>query len=434
MKQLISPTFRSRWNPTHIIVGLSFSVATLLFNGGIEANVNKDSKNFSKRFQLIRGQDGKLLAIRDRTLPMNFRIAPYLKMIQEDLISEQKLMKDLSLSSYEDHVLKNLEDLPLQTTENLASPKTQKEKLDQYVISSMLQLQKIDVENVFGNSTIKEIASIYENKMSDVLLKLDPTIIAVPSDPTHFYKKNVTYQVVKWGLDFAKKRLSSIPYLNTISYVMVQVEKLVTERRNFHQNMLLHYLEIFSPEELGLTKEEVDLVWSSIYESRIPWIGFLESDFAKNNWKKYGINKFYQNFRLGSDTLRTYGKIYTSMDERMNYAFSKVSVNNEVLAINLFDKEGAFTNRPAVAYNFSKPMEVKRKRIILSLAELGLSFLPINGNIKDQVSGFIKSYYEKQRITEGSLFGYLESMDLEADQKIFVKQYGNPFETALILE
>jgi hypothetical protein len=233
---------------------------------------------------------------------------------------------------------------------------------------------------------------------------------------------------VNWALDFARKRLSSVPILNTVSYVVVQVEKLIIERRHFHQNMLLHYLENFKEEELGLSHDEVNLVWSSIYESRIDWYAFWESNAAKNNWSKYGVNHFYANFRMGTANLNNAASIYSEVSERMNYGFQKVTYNNEKVIVNLFDKESMLQNRPAVAYNYDRPTQVARKRVVLSLAQLGLSFVPMSSMIKDNVANFIKSFYEKQKISEGALYGYFESNEDSYGLAQVRSQYLNPFD------
>lgn len=392
----------------------------------------ENASNFQKRFKIIRDQNGQLLGVKDRTIPVKFQVSPYVAMVVEQIKAEKALIEQSGLTgkSYDEEVMNVLNaENPEMLTQNL-----ELERQQRIVVASLKQVGKLDVEGIFQNSMMKEVVSLYENKMSDVLIKLDPTMLAVTNDSSYFYKRNVTYQVVKWGLDFARKRLSTIPMLNTASYVMVQVEKLITERRAFHQNMLLHYLEMFKPEELGLTKTEVDLIWSSIYESRIVWWNYFESDAARSTWAKYGINKFYQNFRLASATLRDHSGTYSSLDERMNYAFQKVTLNNEKVAINLFDKEGMFFNTPAVAYNFDRPTVVARKRVLLNLAQLGLSFVPLSAYLKDTATNFIKSFYEKQRLTEGALFGYLESMGQKDHQEKLVEQYMNPFEVNLILE
>ena len=161
------------------------------------------------------------------------------------LKAEQSLMSEQNLANgeYEANVRSVLdEDRELL----LAQGYTQAEydRYVQTVVDSLKQLAVVNVDGVFTNPAFNEVVSKFEGKMTDAILLLDPTILSNVQDPTFFYKRNVTYKAVSWALDFARKRLSNIPMLNTASYVVVQVEKLITERRNFHQNMLLHYLEL----------------------------------------------------------------------------------------------------------------------------------------------------------------------------------------------
>jgi hypothetical protein len=108
-----------------------------------------------------------------------------------------------------------------------------------------------------------------------------------------------------------------------------------------------------------------------------------------------------------------------------------VDLNGEKVIINLFDNEGVFHNRPAVAFNYSKPTQIVRKRVMLSLAELGISFVPVSDFIKSTVTNFIKSYYENQRLTEGALYGHFESLQDAQGMNQIKLQYLNPFDTEL---
>jgi hypothetical protein len=197
--------------------------------------------------------------------------------------------------------------------------------------------------------------------------------------------------------------------------------------------MLLHYLENFNEEELGLTHNEVNLIWSSIYESRIEWYNYWESKSAKANWDKYGINNFYANYRFANQNLHKSENLYSEINQRLNFAFQEVVLNNDKVIVNLFDNEGMFKKYPAIAMNLSKPSQVPRMRVMLSIAELGLSFVPISVTIKDAAANFMKSFYSKQKITEGALFGYYESEGNQVGMKNIAKQYMNPFEIALKL-
>lgn len=389
----------------------------------------KSADAFHKRFQVIRSDDGKLVGIRDRTLPVKFSVAPYISMVKAQLKNEQGLMSQENLANgeYEASVRSLLEE----DREMLIASGYSTAEYDRYVqtiVDSLKKLAVLNVDGVFTNPAFNDVVSKYEGKLTEAILLLDPTILANVNDSTFFYKRNVTYKAVSWALDFARKRLSNIPLLNTASYVVVQVEKLITERRNFHQNMLLHYLENFDEKELGLTHDEVNMIWSSIYESRIPWFAFWESSAAKSNWMKYGVNNFYANFRAGTAKIQKAGPLYSEVNERMNYAFQKVTYNNEKVIVNLFDNESVLQSRPAVAYNFDRPTQIARKRTMLTLAQLGLSFVPMNATIKDYAGEFIKSFYSNQKITEGALYGYFESMGEDSGMRQIKAQYLNPFD------
>ena len=387
----------------------------------------KSSEAFTKRFQIIRSAEGKLIGIRDRTLSVKFSVAPYVQLIRSQLLKEQELMSSNKLLSGEyDSEIKRVfeEDMDLDFTGNQASYNENVK----VVVDSLKQLAVLNVNGVFTNKIFQDVVEKFQGKMTDAILLLDPTMVANVNDPTFFYKRNVTYKVVNWALDFARKRLSNIPILNTVSYVIVQVEKLITERRMFHQNMLLHYLERFDEKELGLTHDEVNLIWSSIYESRIQWFAFWESNNAKTNWSKFGINNFYQNYRMGTSSLIKSQNLYSQLGERTNFSFNKVTYNNEKVIVNLFDRESLLQNRPAVAYNYDRPTQVVRKRVLLTLAQLGLSFVPLSPIIKDNVGLFMKSFYEQQKITEGALYGYFESNGDTKGQNQIRAQYLNPFD------
>ncbi len=405
-----------------VVIGL-----LCLFTMNLQPAHAKSADAFFKRFQIVRSADGKLIGVRDRTLPVSFTVAPYVKQIRAQLLEEQALMSNDNLASgrYESDIKNILEE---GMDYDLAGNQGAYDQNVGVVVDSLKKLAVLDIDYVFSHDLFKDVVNHYQGKMTDAIMLLDPTMIANVNDSTYFYKKNVTYKAVTWGLDFARKRMTSIPMLNTVSYVIVEVERLIKERRQFHQNMLLHYLENFREEELGLTHEEVNLIWSSIYESRIPWFAFWESKNAVRNWDRYGVNNFYLNYRAASANLRNAQRMYSQVDERMNFAFQKVTYNNEKVIVNLFDKEGSFQNRPAIAFNLDRPTQVARKRVILNLAGLGLSFVPLSSIIKNNVDAFIKSFYEPQRITEGALYGYFESNDDSNGKSQIVAQYLNPFD------
>jgi hypothetical protein len=380
---------------------------------------------FDKRFKIVRNDAGEVVTIKEPTLFTKFSIRPYIQHIKDSLKMEQALMKQKGDydASVEELLAPDFMEKGDKSSENIA-----------YVVKSMRQIETLDIDGIFNSPEFKEVIGAYEKKLSDAISYIDPTLIAKPDNTRFFYKRHVTYQAVKWALDFAKKRLSTVPLLNTASYVLVEVERMVRERRLYHQNMLLHYLEMYPESELGLTKSEADRVFSSIYEAQIPWFAKWESDAANANWRKYGTDKFYTGFRGATTRLRSQRYRYSSMDKRLNYAFQEVVDNGEDQIVNLIDNEAMFWNKPAVAYVVNNPNKVARKRMILQLAGLGVSFLPLPNFIKDLASKYMKSHYEKQKITEGALFAHFEIQGNREMLQDLKKQYMNPFDQSLILE
>lgn len=393
------------------------TVAVMLLSLTAHASLER----FQSRFEMVR-QDGNLVAVRDRSIKLNFSIMTYLKYIKEELIKEQSLMNGVD-SDYES----NLENLFSDMDELQAIDSATGDKKVKHIVNSMTSLSKMDFEAIFSNPAFVEVFTAMEGKLKDTLFYIDPALVAKPDNASFYYKRNVTYKIVSWALNYASKKLSSIPLLNTASYAITQIEKMMSTRRMYQQNLLLYYLETYSHEELGLTKEEADRVFSSIYESRIDWIAFWESADAKLDWLNWGGNKFYQNFRTATNRLRNFKDQYEGMGERLNFSFQEVTFKGERVIVNLVDAQNMLDSRPAIAYSFDNPKKIMRQRAVLTLARLGLSFVTLPAIVKDYMHDYIKSYYEKQQITEGTLLGYFESHGLMDDYSKLNRQFINAY-------
>lgn len=380
---------------------------------------------FKKRFEFVRNDAGEVQLVRDSSIKMKFSIRPYLQFIKESLIQEQALMKQKA--DYDGAVRELFTDV---NNESLLGYQGAKGNGDaQIIVDSLRTLEGVDFEKVFSDSKFQEVMGQYESKLSAALLKLDPTVMANLVDQDFFYQKRLTYQVLNWGLNFAKKRLSQLPILNTASYVLVRVEELVRNRRLYHQNMLLHYLEKVPSSELGLKEIEVNHIMSSIYESRIAWFAFWESRGAKANWDKFGVNKFFTEMRFSNNRFRRLGPTFDGIGRRLNYAFQEVTQEGENVILNLYSTKNMFSSDLDVAYNLDQPKKVLRKRMVIQLAELGLSFVPLPSFIKGIAEDYMQSMYKEQSLIEGALYGHFEaSQDTEMMNRLKI-QVLNPFET-----
>lgn len=391
----------------------------------LSSSVYSASEAFHQRFEFVRDADGQLLEVRDRTISARFSTRDFISQLRSLIVQEQELMAMKHDYFYE------VEDLFAE--EMMAQGDYSSENLS-LLIRSLERLQELDVDAVFDNSEFHFVLTHFETRMTKFLSRLNPNVLARLDDPTFFYVNQVSYQVVTWGLDLARRLMSNVPVLNTVSYVIKQAEQLFVERRIFHQNILLHYLQEHE-DELDLTTEEVNHIFSSIYESRIAWFAFWESRHARENWDRYGIDRFYAQVRSANSRLRNNRHRYRQQTERYNYAFQEViTVDGDHLVVNLFDRENMFASRPATAINLDRPQRVARQRVLLQLGELGVSFLPIPSFTKSMATSYFQSFYKQQKVTEGALFGYFESRQDRAGKELIISQYLNPFDQLLIID
>jgi hypothetical protein len=131
---------------------------------------------------------------------------------------------------------------------------------------------------------------------------------------------------------------------------------------------------------------------------------------------------------LATQRLQQNRRNYDALGKRLDYAFQEATLKGQRVILNLFDTQNMFSSQQAIAYYFEKPNKVKQTRQLLQLGQLGLSFISLPQFIKDLANSFMKSYYEKQRLTEGALVGYFESINDVPMQRQFIRQNVNPFE------
>lgn len=385
---------------------------------------SQDLSHFKKRFEFVRNEEGKLTTVKDRSITMKFSIRPYLEFIKESLQQEQALMK--RKGDYDQAI----KDLFGPNQENFIGYGNNKsDGQSQIIVDSLRAIESVDFDKVFADPKFQDVMSKFEFKLRDALNMLDPTVLAHADNPRFFYQKRVTYQVLTWALNFAKKRLSQIPVLNTASYVLVRVEELVRQRRMFHQNMLLHYIEQVPESDLGITHEEANHIMSSIYESRIAWFAFWESNAAVANWDKFGVNKFFTDIRFNNNRFRRMDTTFDQVGKRLNYAFQEVDYKGEAVIANLFHTDHMFTQNLSIGFNYDNPGKVMRKRLVVQLAELGLSFVSLPSFIKGIAENFMQSFYKEQVLTEGALYGHFEMYNQNDALRTLKLQILNPFET-----
>jgi hypothetical protein len=397
-----------------LILGLSLQAA---FGTSPEQSMD----GFNKRFKIVKNDQGEVTAVKMKFLS-KFSISPYLVQIKNDLKEEiariqnaDKSETSAELDAFVDYMVANSD----KSDEAYENAKVVRESLE--------NLPLIDVDKAFADIQQHNVLKAFEFDLKKALKMLDLSIVADPTDARYFYRKTVTYEVVTRALNFAKKRFGNIPVLNLASFVIVKVHDLVIEQRQFHQNMLLHYLQNFET-KLGMSESDVNKVFSSVYESRIGVTGYGESNRAANNWEMYGLDKFFAVVRVGNNKVRQAGMNGTmSNPVRYNFGFVEAVEDGERVVKNLMNNQHMLSSKMGTAYYYSKPNKVKRFRSLLNLGQVGLGFLPIPGWIKSLVENFAESFYVEQKRNEGALVGFFESTGNTFMMKQIARQNINPY-------
>ena len=387
--------------------------------------VASNYKGFDARFGLVKNEEGKVIAIRLKKAVTKFTIRPFIDQIKSDLMHEQNSFAQKSLAQKEQQIDDMLFSMGLNPYDKNSSGEDEARRIKE----SLLNLPNIDVDAAFNEMASNGFWEEFERKLKEAIMYIDPSILTYHNDARFFYKKNVTYAVVTWALGEAQKRFSNIPLLNIASFVIVRVHDMMLEQRIFHHNMLLHYFETVKENELGMTKEEVDLAVSSIYEYKIQTSNFGESNRAARDWMNYGMNNFYMMVRSGNSRVREwndplFGGRFTNI-KKIDFAFAEVSEKESKKIYHLHVNAHQYSSKPALAFDYSQPNRVKRNRALLNLAGVGLGFIQLPGWVKSNVQTFIKSLYVEQVRMEGALVGFFEMNGNQAMQKNIYGQRAN---------
>lgn len=364
---------------------------------------------FNRRFTLVKNDEGKITTIKLKKAVTQFTLRPFLEQIKSDLMMEQNTLKGMNASEREAEIDAMLADMGLDPYAKDGQGAEEARKVKE----SLLAIDSINVEATFFELDKKDFWKEFEAKLNEAFKFIDPTILANLEDPRFFYKRNVTYTVINWALNEAKKRFSNIPVLNIASFVIVRVHDMMLEQRYFHHNMLLHYFETIPETKLGMSKEDVDRTVSSIYEYRISATNLPESNRAARDWLNYGMNIFYQSVRAGNTRMTSWQGPLSTMNfkdvKKINFAFAEVMNGDAKMIYHLHTNAHMFSKKPALGYDYSQPNKVKRQRALLNLASVALGFVKIPDWIKGNVENFIKSAYVEQVRLEGALVGHFES-------------------------
>ncbi len=390
-------------------------------------------ENLEKRFRFVRTQSGELIAVRAPWLSNRMSVRPFIEQVKRDLFNEQQIFASYAAKGQTFDYRQQLRAELAQLEDVFESQKSGKVGLNFQQIMDYLENAIANLSVVDGQGAVDEVAA--EGLLEEYALEMERNwthfqldIVARLDDARFFYRRASTHKILDWALGQAARRFSSLPLLNTISYILKQVHRLTLEQRAFAQNMLLYYLDRYQPAELGLSTEEYGHILSSIYESRISWFNYIESNRAAENWLRYGSNHYYAVLRGASGKLNNYVQRHSVQEAtRLNFAFARVQSEENDLAINLINNVHSYTANPAVAFDFNRPHRIRNLRRLIRLGQLGLSFLPIPNWIKSNVDSFASSTYQPHVLTEGALVGWFEDQGDEQMVQLLMNQIANPF-------
>lgn len=390
----------------------------VIMSFAFSAMADSSLENYDKKFKLIRNSDGVLTHVQMSNVSSSFTLKPFVDQIKNDLKREISLLRSKSTQAELDELMAHLSQSDFKSKEHSESVEA--------VDKSFKKIVNIDIEKYFQKLFKNDVLKNYELELKEALNNYSLVNIAATQDPRYFYKRAVTYEVVTKALEYAKKKFSSVPVLNIASFVIVRVHDLLLEQRLYHQNMLLHYLDSVDQSYLGMTVEEANLVFSSIYESRISALNYRESNLAKKTWDRYGLNKFYQLVRMNNNKLRR-NSSFDQIISRYNFSFVEVVENGERVIKNISNTKHMFSSQMATAFYIDQPQKVLRFRSLLNLGQVGLSFIPLPNWLKEQANSFIESYYVEQKRMEGALIGYFEANNDLRSARLIQKQLINPY-------
>ncbi len=377
-------------------------------------------EGFHDTFQVVRDAEGRLVSVKVKNYSPRKNIRRYMESLKGWILEEQFQMEQKG-----DDYFSNIDHL---FAEEIADKDGRMSEWLERLKESLRALSAVQIEKLYSNPQFNEVLNKFEGKLGELLAISDPSMLARPNDSQYFLKKKGTHEAVKMGLKLAQKVFGQIPILNTISFIMVRTEEMISDSRNFYHNYLLHYLENAKEEELGLSHDEINLIYSSIFESRVSLIEHLIfNKQIKATWPKYGVERFFGQARGLLARKRQFRGEFDQYTDRLNFGFLKGMYQGEPVIINLIGKEHLFNSRPAISYYEQSPNKVLRKRQVLELASLGISFLTVPDFIKSFGQKFFKSFYEEQRLQEGALMGYLKQNNMDEISHNVRRQALNPF-------
>jgi hypothetical protein len=409
-------------------------------------NAEKAKEVFKEKFEVVRNAQGEISFVRSKKAVTTLALGPLLEMILREVKRapvHAQLWSDQALSTK--NYLNETVDGSIYAKNSLQGSSFTAPMLYGVNTSGVQEVEELyqGIISLTKNSAAPLLEKVksskdwqdFQKKITELFITVRPDVVANPEDPRYFFKREAITTISQTILKQAAQRMESVPFIGTLAFVFNQLGQFIGDQREFHQNYLLYLFENFPSSTFDMTDLEVAHTISSIYESKLGLMQYKKLEEVKRLWDQYGWNNFSATKRNAGSWLQTFEntRLYEpGVSQRLSFAFAKVTLaqgknaGNKFI-INLLNTAHQFSSRPAVAYDLAHPKKVKSIRLLVRLGQLGLTFVPLNSNIKQLINNFATSTYRPHVMVEGALVAYLE-VNGEQDLAAYISSQAlNPY-------
>ncbi len=374
--------------------------------------------NFYKRYTLKRDSNGALIQIIDKDIiaaQESFNLVAEinnLTILAQTMGEKSKSRSQLELKIDLESVLKKLSH--------------KKENYEELIDELISIIGELDSGNLWNNNKSRMVYKKLEQNWKDAVRNGSFSIIANLENKYYFYKINLHNQLMNGVISLAKSVIPGGAALNVVTYIIKRFTSLIEDSKSYHQNILLHYLTSFSPNDLGITSQERNLAISSIMEAKTKWFDIFSLLKVKRDWENFGVNKIEKQQRKVWKRLSKHRDKYSYVGDSVGTYFYNVGFKkgNQGI-INLLKGKFLFNSRPSVTWVKERPNYVFAKRLVYELAKFAVSIIPVKF-VSSITNPIINSFHKDQIKQEGNLWGYYESWENIEMKKSIMRQSINP--------
>ncbi len=369
-----------------------------------------DLSTFKKQIQFVY-EDAKLIEVKDTSISEKIRFSDYLGQLA-DIINMERDAFNKDNADYRNEFL-----------EYINNDRSLSKRNRRLLRRAFNRLLDVSPASFLASEELKKFLAELDERLAISMKKFNPQALARPNSPKYFHKMNSTKDLIIWAINKAESSLSMVPYIGVVISLIEYVDENFQNRRYFHQNKLLYYLENYSAQELGLTAIQIAKIKTSIYESRLAWKDFSELRKMTRAWDTYGTSRYQGQYQAHSAVYSANSSRYSTNALRIGFATQEVVKDGVQIIINLKDKVSRYQSTPSTAFYYANPTRVYRVRTLIRLTKAGLEMISIPGFLKKEATKYLNSLYKNQMVTEGELVGYFQDRDLKEYEDIVLKNF-----------